>query len=72
MTFEEEESVSGVFRMFTGAEMVGYRALRCQRKRSSRWTDEIKEAIERKRRAYMKIIQRNVGEEIRVRRTEYK
>ena len=54
------------------AQTVEYRALRSQRNRSAWWTDEIKEAIERKRRAYKKMIQRNVVDEIRVNRTEYK
>ena len=46
------------------AQTVEYRALRSQRNRSAWWTDEIKEAIERKRRAYKKMIQRNVVDEI--------
>ena len=40
---------------------------------SAWWIDEIKLAIERKRKAYGKMLQMNVEEEIRVkRRTEYK
>ena len=43
------------------AEVVGYRALRSQRKGSAWWTDEIKETIERKRRAYKKNTLRECG-----------
>ena len=50
-------------------EMVGYRALRSQRKGSAWWTDEIKMAIKRKRRVvYKKMLPRNVEKGIRVRR----
>ena len=44
-----------------------------QRKGNEWWTDETKEAIDEKWRAYKKLVQRNVAEKIRVRRrTEYK
>ena len=53
------------------AEMVGYRALTSHRKGSTWLTDQIKEAIEEKR-AYKKMLQRNVEVVIRVRcRTYY-
>ena len=52
--------------------MVSYRPLKVLRKGNAWWTDEIEKPMEEKRRAYKKILQRNVAEEIRVRRTEYK
>ena len=64
-----------VFRVFKDAVtevMVGYKPLRVQRKGNISLTDEIKESIEGKRRAYKKFLQRNVADEIIVRRTEYR
>ena len=67
----KREEVSEVFRMFKDvvtlvtAEVV---RLRVQRKGNVWWTDEKKEAIEGKRRAYKKTLQRSVAEEIRVKR----
>ena len=46
-------------------EVVGYRALKSQRKGSVWWTNEV---MERKRRVYRKMLHRNVEEEIRARR----
>ena len=60
MTVEEGESVSEVFRVFKGAvttvpaEVVGSRGQRVQRKGSAWWADEIKDIIERERRAVLK------------------
>ena len=79
MTVEEGESVSEVFRVFKGAvttvaaEVIGYRAMRSQRKGITWRTDEIKETIERNRKAYKKMLQRIMEEDMKVRRkTEYK
>ncbi len=42
-------------------------------KGSAWWTNEIKEAVEEKKKAYKKMLQRNVPEDERVRRrSEYK
>ena len=55
-------SVNDVYSVFKGlmnavaAEMVGYRVDRGRRKKNAWWTDEIKEAVEEKRRAYEKML----------------
>ena len=78
LTVGEGINVSEVFRVFIDAittiatEVVGYRRLRGQKKGNTWWTDNIREAIEWKKKAYKKMLQRNVAEEVRVRRrTEY-
>ena len=72
----EETSVNDVFSLFKGvvttvvSEVVGYRVLKGGRKGNAWWTQEIKEAIQDKR-AYKKMLQKNVSEQIRERRYEY-
>lgn len=79
MTVEEGISVNDVFSVFrdvvtaVAAEVVGYKVCRSRRKGSAWWADKIKEAIEWKKKAYKKMLQRNVDGEIRERRkNEYK
>ena len=78
-TLEEEPSVNCVFGVFkevvlaVAEEVVGYRLQRAGRRENVWWTDEIREAVEEKRRSYKRMLQRNVTDEIRVRRkNEYK
>ncbi len=49
-------------------EVVGYKTCRRGRKGTAWWTQEIKIAVEEKRKAYKKMLQRNVTEEVRERR----
>jgi len=48
-------------------EVAGYKVCKVGKKGSAWWTNEIKEAVEDKRRAYKKMLQRNVPEEVRER-----
>ncbi len=53
-------------------EVVGERE-RWRKKGNTWWTDEIKDAVERKKRAYKKMLQRNLPEGVKARRkSEYK
>ncbi len=49
-------------------EVVGYKTCRQGKKGTAWWTQEIKIAVEEKRKAYKKMLQRNVPEEVRERR----
>ena len=49
--------------------MVGYRILKGGRKGNAWWTQEIKEAVEDKKRAYKRMLQKNISEGISERRT---
>ena len=58
--------------MAVAQEVVGYRVGRDRVKGSAWWTDEIKGAVEEKKKAYKKMLQRNMSE-VRVRRrSEYR
>ncbi len=53
--------------------MVGCKESGGRKKGNAWWTNEIKDAVERKKRAYKKILQRNLPEEVKARRkSEYK
>ena len=68
-------SVSGVYDVFKGAvmEVVMWRENGRRKKGNAWWTNEIKDAVERKKRAYKKMLQRNLPEEVKARRkSEYK
>ncbi len=59
--------------MDVGDEVVGWRESEGRKKGNAWWTDEIKDAVERKKKAYKKRLQRNLPEEVKARRkSEYK
>ncbi|MCP5003018.1 MAG: hypothetical protein GY941_03575 [Planctomycetes bacterium] len=71
--------VNDVFEKFkrlvigTAVEVVGYRGKRGSKSGNAWWTKGIKDAVEEKRKAYKRMLQRNVPEEVRERRKrEYK
>ncbi len=54
-------------------EVVGWRESGGRKKGNAWWTNEIKDAVKRKKRAYKKMLQRNLPEEVKLRRkSEYK
>ncbi len=76
---EDNACVSEVFEIFKRSlvqateEVVGYKKCRRGKKRTAWWTQEIKIAVEEKRNAYKKMLQRNVAEEVREqRKREYR
>ncbi len=77
MTDGEETSVNVVFNVFkevvttVAQEVVGYRVCKDWVKGSAWWTDEIKGAVEEKKKAHKNMLQGNVSE-VSVRRSEYK
>ncbi len=68
---EESACVSEVFETFKRSliqateEVVGCKTCRRGKKGTAWWTQEIKIAVEEKRKAYKKMLQRNVTEEVR-------
>ncbi len=79
MTAGKETNVNDVFNVFkekvmtVAQEVVDYRVHKDSVKGSAWWTNEIKGAVEEKKKAYKKMLQRNVSEEVSVRRkSEYK
>ncbi len=80
MAVEGETSVDVVFNVFkevvmtVAQEAVGYRICKGREKGSAWWTDEIKGAVEEKKKAYKKMLQKNVAVRgsARRRRSEYK
>jgi len=70
---EENACVSEVFETFKrslvqATEVVGYKTYRRGKRGTAWWTQEIKVAVEEKRKAYKKMLQRNVPDEVRERR----
>ncbi len=47
------------------ADIIGYKTCRRGKKGNSQWMQEINIAVEEKRKAYKKMLQRNVPEEVR-------
>ena len=79
VSVREETSVNEVFSVFkevvmsVAAEVVGHKVLKGRRGGSAWWTDEIKEAVDEKRRAYKRVLQKNVTVEVREsRKAEYR
>ncbi|KAK3893161.1 hypothetical protein Pcinc_003002 [Petrolisthes cinctipes] len=73
MGIGEGVGVNAVYEMFkmrvlrTAAEVVGYKSQKRGKKGSAWWTEEVKDAVEDKRKAYRRTLQRNVPEEVRER-----
>ncbi len=71
---EDHACVSKVFDIFKRSlvqvteEVVGYKTCRRGKNGTAWWTQEIKTAVEEKRKAYKKMLQRNVPEEMREQR----
>ena len=61
----KQELVSSIVYIAAAAAVVGYRGQRSHKKGSAWWINEINKAIERKRRAYEKMLQNNVKEGIK-------
>ncbi len=78
MAVEEETCVNVAFNeiqdvlITVAQEVVGYRVCRDRVQGIAWWTDEMKGAIEEKKKAYKKMLQRNVSEEVSARRNKYK
>ncbi len=54
-------------------EVVGWKERKGTKKGNAWWANEIKDAVEQKRRAYRKMLQRNLPVEVKARRkSEYK
>ncbi len=71
---EDNACANEVFEIFkrslvqAAEEVVGYKTCRREKKGTACWTQEIKIAVEEKRKAYKKMLQRNMPEEVRGRR----
>ncbi len=77
MTVGEETSVNDVFNVFkevmtVAQKVVGHRICKCRAKGSAWWAEEIKGAVEEKKKAYKRMLQRNTSEVNVRRRNEYR
>ncbi|KAK4327054.1 hypothetical protein Pmani_002500 [Petrolisthes manimaculis] len=73
LSMGEGVGVNDAYEMFknivmkTAAGVVGYKAQKRGKKGSAWWTEEMKDAVDEKRKAYRRTLQRNVSEEVRER-----
>ncbi|KAK3881607.1 hypothetical protein Pcinc_013953 [Petrolisthes cinctipes] len=73
LSMGEGVGVNDMYEMFktivlkTTAEVVGYKSQKRGKKGSAWWSEEVKDAVKEKRKAYRRTLQRNVSEEVRER-----